>query len=92
MVYGFDNGTDALIEVLRIQPDLILLDIMMPDIDGFTLCKRLKTNEKTKDIPVIFLSASNQFVVIHPDPLASELTLGFDWLSQRSELTTHSSD
>lgn len=38
-------------------PDLILLDIRMPDIDGYEVCRRLKANEKTQDIPVIFLSA-----------------------------------
>lgn len=38
-------------------PDLVLLDVMLPDIDGFEICKKLKTNAKTKDIPIIFLSA-----------------------------------
>jgi len=39
------------------QPDLILLDIMMPHLDGFETCRQLKANEKTKDIPVIFMTA-----------------------------------
>lgn len=39
------------------QPDLILLDIMMPEIDGYEVCRRLKVNEKTTHIPVIFVSA-----------------------------------
>jgi len=41
-------------------PDLILLDIMMPGIDGYEVCKRLKAVEKTKDIPVIFISAISE--------------------------------
>jgi CheY-like chemotaxis protein len=38
-------------------PDLILLDIMMPQMDGYAVCEHLKTSEKTQDIPVIFISA-----------------------------------
>ena len=41
-------------------PDLILLDIMMPDMDGYEVCSRLKENDKTKDIPVVFLTAKSQ--------------------------------
>ncbi|MBI5891029.1 MAG: response regulator [Nitrosomonadales bacterium] len=41
-------------------PDLILLDVMMPDIDGFETCRRLKANPKLRDIPVIFLTSKNE--------------------------------
>lgn len=40
-------------------PDLILLDIMMPKMDGFEVCKRLKSSEVTKDIPIVFLSGKD---------------------------------
>jgi sigma-B regulation protein RsbU (phosphoserine phosphatase) len=51
------NGETALSIAQKASPDLILLDIMMPGIDGFEVCRRLKTNPATAAIPVIFLSA-----------------------------------
>ena len=51
------DGTMALNNVPRFQPDLILLDIMMPEIDGYSVCQQLKADPQTKDIPIIFLSA-----------------------------------
>ena len=54
------SGEDALNLASEIQPDLILLDIMMPGIDGYETCRRLKEDESTCNIPVIFLTAKNQ--------------------------------
>ena len=51
------DGEGALEAVDEDTPDLVLLDIMMPDMDGFEVCKRLKENPETAGIPVIFLSA-----------------------------------
>jgi PAS domain S-box-containing protein len=54
------NGEQALAVVENNMPDLIILDIIMPNMDGYTVCERLKANESTRDIPVIFLSALNE--------------------------------
>ncbi len=54
------SGESALDLADRISPDLILLDVMMPGIDGFETCRRLKSNDKTSDIPIIFITARNE--------------------------------
>ncbi len=54
------NGQRALTLAQETHPDIILLDIMMPGMDGFEVCRRLKNNPLTKDIPVIFVTANNQ--------------------------------
>ena len=50
------QGEEALIEVMKKKPDLILLDVMMPKMNGVETLKRLKGDSKTKDIPVIILT------------------------------------
>lgn len=59
-VFVAQNGLQALSTAAKVIPDLILLDIMMPGIDGFETCRRLKEAPNCQDIPVIFLSAKNQ--------------------------------
>ncbi|MBX3044024.1 MAG: SpoIIE family protein phosphatase [Candidatus Kapabacteria bacterium] len=54
------HGRQALNTAKNIHPDLILLDVMMPEIDGFDVCRELKKDEKLKDVPVIFLTAKHE--------------------------------
>src|SRR5206468_5574980 len=51
------NGRQGLEVLERIRPDLILLDIMMPEIDGFETCRRIKASTALREIPIIFLTA-----------------------------------
>ena len=52
------DGPDGLAQATTGLPDLILLDLMMPGMDGYTVCRQLKANPATRDLPVIFLTAS----------------------------------
>ncbi len=54
-----EDGEDALAQTTHTKPDLILLDVMMPGLDGFETCARLKAGAATRDIPVIFMTALN---------------------------------
>ena len=56
----FNQAKDALDYAFANPPDLILLDVMMPGIDGFEACRRLKANPKLTDIPVIFITSKNE--------------------------------
>jgi CheY-like chemotaxis protein len=61
---GFDvvvaaSGQDALKQLEITQPDVVILDVMMPGMDGFTVCEKIRANEDTHDLPVIILSARN---------------------------------
>ena len=54
------DGVDALEKVAQTKPDLILLDIMMPRMSGFEVCRRLKADPATRDIPIIMVTALNE--------------------------------
>ncbi len=60
LVRGIPDGAMALTAAEEERPDLILLDIMMPGLNGYEVCERLKANESTRDIPVIFMSALDE--------------------------------
>ncbi len=67
IAYGFavlvaKDGESALQKLQRVSPDLILLDVLMPGIDGFETCQRLKSQENTQEIPVIFMTALTDVV------------------------------
>ena len=76
IAYGFEvlisrGGEDALQKLQRVQPDLILLDVLMPGMDGFETCRLLKASPQTEDIPVIFMTA-----LADPIDKVKGLTLG----------------
>ncbi len=54
-----ENGEAAVTQARRYKPDFVLMDIMMPKMDGYTACKTIKTNPDTKAIPVVMLTALN---------------------------------
>lgn len=63
------NGERALKQIRHAKPDIILLDVMMPGIDGFETCRRLKADPETADIPVIFMTALTD---------VEDITMGFN--------------
>ncbi|MBE9486483.1 MAG: response regulator [Desulfuromonadales bacterium] len=73
LVQGVDNGLDALEAIDKEAPDLVLLDIMLPKMDGFEVCSRIKRNPATKHIPVILLTAKKT-----PEDLARGQEVGAD--------------
>ena len=96
------NGIDALATVQRHAPDLILLDIMMPDMNGYQVCQHLKSDPRSRDIPVIFVTAltdaRNEQAGLdlgavdflhkpcHPDIIRKRLRIHLDSLNQSRAL------
>ena len=88
-----DNGPEALkLAIEDPQPDLILLDIMMPQMDGYEVCRKLKENEATREIPVMFITA-----LVDDEDEAMGLSLGavdyirkpFNMAIVKSRIKTH---
>lgn len=63
------NGLEAVEIIEQVVPSIVLLDIMMPDVDGYVICEFIKNNERTKDAKVIFLSAKSK---------DSDIALGYE--------------
>ena len=59
-VTGAYSGREALLHIDKKIPDLVVLDLMMPGVNGYELCKALRENPKTRKIPVLILSAKSQ--------------------------------
>jgi DNA-binding response OmpR family regulator len=73
-VRGVSNGQAALEAIAEELPDLILLDIMLPEMDGFEVCRRLKSDPATKELPVIMLTAKKS-----REDMARGEKVGADW-------------
>jgi len=77
------DGQEALDITMKEFPDLILLDIMMPNISGYEVCERIVSNEKTKNIPVILVTALNK-----PEDLKKGYEVGaFDYIKKPYNIT-----
>ncbi|MBE0599179.1 MAG: response regulator [Desulfuromonadales bacterium] len=73
-VQGVTNGQAALDAIAAEHPDLVLLDIMLPEIDGFEVCRRIKNDPATRQIPVIMLTAKKS-----REDMARGEKVGADW-------------
>lgn len=73
-VQGVGDGRAALEAISRSKPDLVLLDIMLPEIDGFEVCRRIKEDDETRHIPVIMLTAKKS-----REDMARGEQVGADW-------------
>ena len=84
IVHAANSGERALQLLETIRLDLILLDIAMPDMDGCEVCERLKANPRTRDIPVIFISETNET----SDTVKALATGGVDYLTKPIDAET----
>jgi len=55
-----DNGADALITIQELRPELVFLDVMMPNIDGYTVCRMIRRELKMNDVYIVILTAKGQ--------------------------------
>ena len=69
-VTGVRDGKSALEAIARERPDLVVLDIMLPDLDGFEICRSIKENPETRSLPVIMLTAKKSSLDLERGRLA----------------------
>lgn len=87
-----ENGVNALAEIEKCTPDIILLDVMMPEMNGFQVAEKLKANKKTSEIPVIFITAKTESESIIKGfslGAADYITKPFEPLEVVARVTTH---
>jgi len=77
-LYYAMNGQEALEVAIKTEPDLILLDVMLPGMDGFEVCRRIRSDKKLAEIPVIFITAKNE----HDDLLTGFEAGGQDYITK----------
>lgn len=63
-VTGAEHGLEALEKVQEIKPDIMILDVMMPHMDGITVCKKIRSNPETADLPIVMLSGKTHLNAI----------------------------
>lgn len=86
-----EDGFDALEKVRKNQPDVILLDVMMPGMDGFAVCEKLRSEAATAELPIIMLSAKTDLDSINKG-LRAGATIYLTKPISPEELTQHVKD
>ena len=86
-----EDGFDALEKVRKNQPDVVLLDVMMPGMDGFTVCEKLRNETATAELPIIMLSAKTDLDSINKG-LRAGATIYLTKPISPEELTQHVKD
>lgn len=86
-----EDGFDALDKVRKNRPDVVLLDVMMPGMDGFTVCERIRSEVATAELPIIMLSAKTDLDSINKG-LRAGATVYLTKPISPEELTQHVKD
>ena len=71
------DGLDAMVQVKEVKPDLIVLDIMMPELNGYDVCHKIKFDSPYKDIPILLLTSRDQEI----DPRIGKM-MGIEYLQK----------